>query len=93
MQDTHEIKPISREKLIEKVISGEYIQGRGKHDNVNIPGIPEITDAEFINQARVQRTLEINNQRFYNAQSINRQDATKPGNEENNYDYRWFIRN
>ena len=88
VQDTHEIKPISREKLIEKVISGEYIQGRGKHDNVSIPGIPEITDAEFINQARVQKTLEINNQRFYNEQSINRQDATKPGNEENNYDYR-----
>ena len=84
VQDTHEIKPISREKLIEKVVSGEYIQGRGKHDNVSIPGIPEITDAQFINQARARRKAEINT----HAQSINSQDTIKPGNEENNYDYR-----
>lgn len=88
VQDTHEIKPISREKLIEKVISGEYIQGRGKDDKVSVPGIPEITDAQFINQARARKAAQINNQRFYNAQSINRQDTIKPGNEENNYDYR-----
>ena len=88
VQDTHEIKPISREKLIEKVVSGEYIQGRGKHDNVSIPGIPEITDAQFISQARARKATEINNQRLYNAQARNRQDTIKSGNEENNYDYR-----
>ena len=88
VQDTHEIKPISREKLIEKVVSGEYIQGRGKHDKTSIPGIPEITDEQFINQARAQRALEINNQNRYNTQATNRQDAIKPGNEGNNYDHR-----
>lgn len=84
VQDTHEIKPISREKLIEKVVRGEYVQGRGKHDNVSIPGIPEITDTQFINQAR----LRGNNQRLYNSQLGNRTDTIKSGNEENNYDYR-----
>ena len=88
VQDTHEIKPISREKLIEKVVRGEYIQGRGKHDKVSIPGIPEITNAQFINQARARKAMEINNQRLYNAQSINGPNTIKPGNEENNYDYR-----
>lgn len=88
VQGTHEIKPISRDKLIEKVVSGEYIQGRGKHDKVIIPGIPEITDAQFINQARVRRAMQINNQKLYNTQPINRQYTTKPGNGENNYDYR-----
>ena len=88
VQDTHEIRPISREKLIEKVVSGEYIQGRGKHDKVSIPGIPEITNAQFINQARARKAMEINNQRLYNAQSINGPNTIKPGNEENNYDYR-----
>lgn len=88
VQDIHEIKPISREKLIEKVVNGEYIQGRGKHDKVSIPGIPEITDAQFINQARARKAREINNQRLYNAQSRNSQDTIKPGNEGNNYDYR-----
>lgn len=88
VQDTHEIKPISREKLIEKVVSGEYIQGRGKHDKASIPGIPEITDAQFIAQARARRAMEIDNQRFYNAQSINRQDTIEQGNEGNSYDDR-----
>lgn len=72
VQDTHEIKPISREKLIEKVVRGEYIQGREKHDKVSIPGIPEITDAQFINQARAGKTTEINNQRPYNVPSRTR---------------------
>ena len=87
VQDTHEIKPISREKLIEKVVSGEYIQGRGKNDKTIIPGIPEITDAQFINQARAKKAMEINNQKLY-AQSQNRPITINPGNEENNYDYR-----
>lgn len=88
VQDTHEIKPISREKLIEKVVCGEYIQGRGKHDKISIPGIPEITDEQFINQARARKATEFNNQSLYNEQSRNRQDTIKPGNEENNYDNR-----
>lgn len=88
VQDTHEIKPISREKLIEKVVSFEYVQGRGKHDNVVIPGIPEITDKQFLYQARARRAMEIDNQRFYNPQSMNRQDNIITGNEENTYDGR-----
>ena len=88
VQDTHEIKPISREKIIEKVVSFEYVQGRGKHDNVVIPGIPEITDKQFLYQARARRAMEIDNQRFYNPQSMNRQDNIITGNEENTYDGR-----
>ncbi len=64
VQDTHEIKPISREKLIEKVVSGEYIQGRGKYEKVSIPGIPEITDAQFIKQARAQKAMSISPSHF-----------------------------
>ena len=75
VQDTHEIKPISREKLIEKVVSGEYIQGRGKHDKVSIPGIPEITDAEFIKQTREQKAKRINGKRLCNIQPIHREDT------------------
>lgn len=81
VQNVHEIRPISRDKLIEKVVSGEYIQGRGKHDQKVIPGLPEITDPQFIAQARAARVSRITNNNLYNTRNIQAPYTAEMGDE------------
>ena len=87
VQDTHDIRPISREKLIEKVVSGEYIQGRGKHDKTVIPGLPEITNQDYINQARAQRAA-MAHQSLYASRNVQRPNNIQSRGEGNTYDNR-----
>ena len=51
-QKTHAIEPIDRAVLIDKVVKGTLIQGRGKNDRAFIPGLPEITDRRFLEEQR-----------------------------------------
>ncbi len=66
-QQSHEIRPISREKLVEQVVTGELIQGRGKEDKVRVPGIPELTDPNYISQKRALLARRSQEQELYNA--------------------------
>ena len=82
IQETHDIRPISREKLIEKVVSGKYLQGRGKDDKVIVPGLPEITDQKYIRETRdrARRTrseAELYEATYRTAQSVYGDNKTR----------------
>lgn len=51
-QKTHAIEPIDRAVLVDRVVKGTLIQGRGRYDKAVVPGLPEITDRRFLEEQR-----------------------------------------
>lgn len=47
-QKAYSIQPISREELMNRVASGLYVQGIGKADDKIVPGLPEITNPDWV---------------------------------------------
>ena len=91
-QDSHEIKPVSRDFLITKVVMGEYVQGRGKGDNRSIPGLPELTNREYINRVRqLWRSQGVQIPNLPTIEPINVQNQVKPN--DSNQQNKWQVNN